>query len=101
MTSRLTSSRVPREGGVRGKGFLKEERGVGGCVEPDGNRERLQGYIAHKKHPPHWDHQRSLGIGLLWDPTGGVFLMSEVPLYGVSRRGEVQHTRHHDVVTLQ
>ena len=25
----------------------------------------LQGYLAHKKHPPPQDHHRSLGIGLL------------------------------------
>ena len=29
----------------------------------------VQGYLAHKKHPPPWD------------PTGGIFLMSQVPLY--------------------
>ena len=41
----------------------------------------LQGYLAHKKHPPPWNHHRSLRIGLLWGPTGGVLRMSEVPLY--------------------
>ena len=25
----------------------------------------LQGYLAHKKHQPPWDHHRSLGVGLL------------------------------------
>ena len=25
----------------------------------------VQGHLAHKKHPPPWDPQRSLGIGLL------------------------------------
>jgi hypothetical protein len=25
----------------------------------------LHGYLADKKHPPPWDHHRSLGIGLL------------------------------------
>ena len=25
----------------------------------------LQGYLAHKKHPPPLDHNRSVGIGLL------------------------------------
>jgi hypothetical protein len=40
-----------------------------------------QGNLAHKKHPPPWDHQKSPGMGLLYDPTGGVFLVSEVPLY--------------------
>ena len=29
----------------------------------------------------------SLGIGLLWGPTGGVFLMSKVPLYPLSGDG--------------
>ncbi|KAJ1495737.1 hypothetical protein T484DRAFT_3237521 [Baffinella frigidus] len=35
------------------------------------NRERrgcsvdIQGYLAHKKRPPPWDHRRALGIGLL------------------------------------
>ena len=41
---------------------------------------RLQGYLAHKKHPPAWDHHRSLGIGLLSGPHGRELLMSEVPL---------------------
>ena len=47
-----------------------------------GRDDVLQGYLAHKKHPPGLDHHRSLGIGLhvLYDPTGGLFLMSEVPL---------------------
>jgi len=40
----------------------------------------LQGYLAHKKHPSPRDRHRSLGIGLLTGPTGGVFLMSKVPL---------------------
>ena len=40
----------------------------------------LQGYLAHQKHPPPQNHHRSLGIGLLQGHTGGVFLMSEVPL---------------------
>ena len=41
----------------------------------------IQGYLAHKKHPPPWHHHRYLGIGLLYSPTGGRVLMSEVPLY--------------------
>ena len=41
---------------------------------------RLQGYLAHKKLPPPKDHHRSLGIGLLYGPRAGPFLMSEVPL---------------------
>ena len=32
----------------------------------------VQGYLSHKKHPPPQDHQKSLGIGLLQCPTGGV-----------------------------
>ena len=43
----------------------------------------LQGYFAHKEHPPPPDHHRSLGIGLLYGPEGGVLLMSEVPLFGL------------------
>ena len=41
----------------------------------------LQGRLTHKKPPPPLDHHRALGVGLLWGPTGGVFVMSEVPLY--------------------
>ena len=48
--------------------------GQGGCVGG------LQGYLAHKKPPPPWDQNRSLGIGLLWGPTGGGGHMSEKPL---------------------
>ena len=40
----------------------------------------VQGYLSNKKHPPPWDHHRSLGIGLLQCPTGGGVLMSEVPM---------------------
>ena len=42
--------------------------------------EQLQGYLAHKKQPPPFDHHRSPGIGLLQGPTGRGVLMSEVPL---------------------
>ena len=42
---------------------------------------QVQGYLAHKKRRPPQDHHRILGIGLLKGPTGGLFLMSEVPLY--------------------
>ena len=31
----------------------------------DATRERLQGYLAHKKHPPPQNHDRSLSIGLV------------------------------------
>ena len=37
----------------------------------------LQGYLAHKTPP-----RRTLGIFLLQGPRRGVFLVSEVPLYG-------------------
>ena len=40
----------------------------------------IQGYLAHKKPPPLWDHHRALGICLLWGPRGALFVMSEVPL---------------------
>ena len=40
----------------------------------------VQGYLAHKKHPSPEDHHRSLVVGLLYGPTGGLFLISEVPL---------------------
>ena len=42
---------------------------------------RLQRYLAHKKHPPPYDHHRFLGIGLLYGPTGGLLLMREVSTY--------------------
>jgi len=43
-------------------------------------RRTIQGYLAHTKHPPPWDHHRSLGMGLLSGLTWGVFPISEVPL---------------------
>ena len=54
----------------------------------------VQGYLAHKKHPPPQDHHRSLDRGRLYGPIGGVFLMSEVPL----RRGHSQGRRCGDRV---
>ena len=41
---------------------------------------QVQGYLAHKKHPPLLYNYRFLGTGLLWGPTGGNFLMLEVTL---------------------
>jgi len=35
-------------------------------------RRMLQVYLAHKKHPPPYDYNRSLGTGLLYGPTGGM-----------------------------
>ena len=40
----------------------------------------LKGYLGRKKHPPPWEHHRAPGTGLLWDPSGRQFLVSEVPL---------------------
>ena len=37
-------------------------------------------YLAHKKAPPTCDHQRALGIGLLWDPGGRRFFVSKLRL---------------------
>ena len=69
---------------VLGGGAVSYERGtpVGAGAGPsrDGPHIR-QGYLAHKKRPPPQEHHRSLGIGLLKGPTGGVFVMSKVPLY--------------------
>jgi hypothetical protein len=45
-------------------------------------------YHAHSKHPPHKDRHTSLGIGLLYGPTVGGGLMSEVPLYTSSLSNE-------------
>jgi hypothetical protein len=41
---------------------------------------RYRGTSPIRKHLPHQDHQRTLGIGPLQGPTEGVFIMSEVPL---------------------
>ena len=46
----------------------------------------LQVHLAHEKHPPPHDLHKSLSIGLLWGLTGGVFLMSEVPLHSKKAR---------------
>ena len=46
---------------------------------------RIQGYLAHKKHPYPWYHHMSLGIGLCEGPRGVRFLVSEVPLQVLSR----------------
>ena len=53
------------------------------------SKKDLQGYLAHKKSPPPWDHHRALSIGLLKGPRGGQFLMGEVPLY--EEVGECSH----------
>ena len=47
-----------------------------GAAHKPGPISALQGYLAHKKHPPPQDHHRSLGMLLK-----GRVLMSEVPLY--------------------
>ena len=47
----------------------------------DEDTKTLQGNLAHMKHSPPQDHPRSLGIGLLQGPAGGLFLAREVPLY--------------------
>jgi len=55
--------------------------------------EQLQGYLAHKKQPPPFDHHRSPGIGLLQGPTGRGVLMSEVPLKEEMARDRVDRER--------
>ena len=47
-------------------------------------RTAQQGYLAHKKLPPIYDHRKVLGIGLLWGLERRQFLMIEVPLYSVA-----------------
>ena len=39
-----------------------------------------QGYLAHKKSPPPYDHRSAIGIVLIFGPRGALLLMSEVPL---------------------
>ena len=46
----------------------------------------LQGYLAHTKRPPPSDLHRARGIGLPKGPRGGLFLMSETPLYRARAR---------------
>ena len=45
-------------------------------------RERytLQGYLVNKKMPPPKVYHEAVTVGLLKDPRGTLFLMSEVPL---------------------
>ena len=45
-----------------------------------------RGTLLIRNCPPPKDHHRALDIGLLYDPRGGQFLMSEVPLYKVYRQ---------------
>ena len=54
-----------------------------GIVPDGGSWPGLKGYLAHKKQPPPESHHRALGIFLLYGPRGVLFLMSEIPLYGV------------------
>ena len=55
--------------------WLKEVYGRGIAVGG------VQGYLAHQKLPPSYDHRRALDIGLLQGPRKRTFLiMSEVPL---------------------
>ena len=58
---------------------VPETRVVQPILSLVGGACNLQGYLAHKQHPPPQNRHRSLGMGLL-GPTGGVFRMSEVPL---------------------
>ena len=52
----------------------------------------LQGYLAHKKHPPPTTLQKDYTLRVLWwSYGGGQFLMSEVTLYRT--RGEVGQKR--------
>ena len=44
----------------------------------------VQGYLAHKKHPPLGPYRMTLPRVLWWSWGGGRFLMSEVPLYRVA-----------------
>jgi hypothetical protein len=41
----------------------------------------IQGYLAHKKHPPVRPHSSPMPRDLWWSQEGGLFLVSEVPLY--------------------
>ena len=43
---------------------------------------RLQGYLAHKNPPLLGPFSRPIPRALWWSKGGGLFLMSEVPLYG-------------------
>ena len=47
--------------------------------------KEAQGYLAHKRLPPPLDHRRVLGIVLIEGPRRALFLMREVPLYGLNR----------------
>ena len=64
----------------RAEGVMAKDKG--GTSDPFAQvlPRALQGYLAHKKHPPPQDHPRSLGIGLLYGPRRRQFLVSEVPL---------------------
>ena len=88
---RVGAARMPRVG------VAKMPRGAStcqwGCNEGQPERaegegsENMQGYLAHKKPPPLYDHRRGLGLGLLKGPRGWHFLMSEVPLQCMWRAG--------------
>ena len=49
------------------------------AAKPTTPNDDIQGYLAHKKLPPPWDHRGALSIALLYGPRGAQFLMSEVP----------------------
>ena len=54
---------------------------VGGGEVSRGAGVALQGYPAHKKHPPHRTLHKDYALGLMVVlGGGGLFLMSEVPL---------------------
>ena len=40
----------------------------------------IQGYLAHRKHPPPYDHHRAIGMVLLKGLRGRHLLTSEIPL---------------------
>ena len=64
ITKKATCDRSTRRAGLEGVGAKHGSLFAHVCT-------MLQEYLAHKKHPPPKDHHRSLGIGLLYGPTGG------------------------------
>ena len=66
--------------GVTLHGVVSPER----SVHPDRlgmSKLYVQGYLAHKKQHPPQDPTVGLCLGPYGGPRGGLFLMSEVPLY--------------------
>jgi hypothetical protein len=84
---RLTDSCITQlkaQGPVRTCNESKEEEEEAHCMPLSHSSSPVTWDCLMRNCPPPWDHRRALGIGLLKGARLRWFLMSEVPLYGIT-----------------